>query len=304
MHSPPDDTAVRPWPAVAALVATAALWSLGGPLIKLLGGMGGVVEPAAGASIAFYRSLIGGLFFLPMAWSRRGSLAAVSPAWLIGTVVSFTVMTLCFVVATIHTAAANAIILQYTSPIWVFLLSPLLLRERANIADGAALLLGMFGVGIIFFGSGGADTFGLAIALLSGVGYGALTVMIRGLRRVHVYATVSVNCLGSALVLAPVVVWSGGLSLTPGQLGLIAVLGIVQFSAPYALFSYALKRIEAHRAALILLVETIFNPAFTYLVVGEAVPPATLIGGPLILLSVIGWLLLSARPVAARSRPA
>jgi len=101
----------------------------------------------------------------------------------------------------------------------------------------------------------------------------------------------------------PVVVWSGGLSLTPGQLELIAVLGIVQFSAPYALFSYALKRIEAHRAALILLVETIFNPAFTYLVVGEAVPPATLIGGPLILLSVIGWLLLSARAVAGRPRP-
>jgi drug/metabolite transporter (DMT)-like permease len=56
-----------------------------------------------------------------------------------------------------------------------------------------------------------------------------------------------------------------------------------------------LQRVEAHRAALIVLLETVLNPIWTFLLVGERVGTPTLIGGPLILLGVAGWLLLSAR---------
>jgi drug/metabolite transporter (DMT)-like permease len=157
----------------------------------------------------------------------------------------------------------------------------------------------MAGIGIIFFGSGGTHAPGLAIALLSGLGYGALTVMLRGLRHVNIHVTVCINCLGSALVLTPVLIWHRAFALNPAQLGLIAFLGVIQFSLPYALFSHALKRIQAHRAALILLLETVLNPTFTYLAVGEAVPKATLVGGPLILISVIGWMWLSSRRAAS-----
>ena len=46
------------------------------------------------------------------------------------------------------------------------------------------------------------------------------------------------------------------------------LLSLVQFTLPYVLFSWALQRVEAHRAALILLLETVLNPLWTYLLVG------------------------------------
>ena len=82
------------------------------------------------------------------------------------------------------------------------------------------------------------------------------------------------------------------------------LLSLVQFTLPYVLFSWGLQRVEAHRAALIVLLETVLNPLWTFLLVGEAVPPATLLGGPLILVGVAGWLLLSWRRERRQRRAA
>jgi hypothetical protein len=123
-------------------------------------------------------------------------------------------MTASFVIANTLTAAANAIILQYTSPIWVFLLSPLILQERPARAEGLALLVSMAGVAVIFSGSPDTSPIGLLVALTSGAGYGTLTVLLRRLRRVNPAVVAALNAFGSGvLLLVPVAVW-GGFSLT------------------------------------------------------------------------------------------
>jgi drug/metabolite transporter (DMT)-like permease len=268
----------------------AALWSLNGPLIKLLD-----AERVPGVTIACYRSLIGGIVFLPFAWPRRHSLAKVSLAWPTGSVLAFTLMTACFCIATTRTAAANAIILQYTSPIWVFLLSPLLLKEKPGRVEGLVLLIAMFGVGVVFLGNRQTDLPGLTVALTSGLGYGCLTIALRGLRPVNPLVAAAVNALGSGLLLLPGVALWGTFALGLHGWILVLLLSLVQFTLPYVLFSWALQRVQAHRAALIVLLEAVLNPLWTFLLVGERVPHATLLGGPLILVGVIGWLLLSWR---------
>lgn len=283
------------WLALAALFGAALLWSLGGPLVKLLAGADPRVEAVGGWSVAFWRSMFGGMCFLPFAWPRRRSLGRVHPVWLMAAVVAFTVMTACYVLATMSTAAANAIILQYTSPIWVFLLSPMLLKERPSLAEAGVLILAMVGVVVIFAAGEPGHMRGMIIALVSGLGYGALTVLLRAVRQVDPAVLVCMNCLGSAVLMLPVVWWGAGMPGSAVQWILVALLGTVQVALPYVLFSYALQRIEAHRAALVLLIETVLNPVLTYLVVGERVPMGTLWGGPLILLSVGLWLGWSAR---------
>jgi DME family drug/metabolite transporter len=294
----PLDAGVRfRWLGTPTLIVCAALWSLNGPLIKLLSQTG-----VPGVTTACYRSLIGGLVFLPLALGRRGTLRTVGPIWPIATIVTFTVMTASFVIANTMTAAASVIILQYTSPIWVFLLSPLILRERPARADGLALLVSMAGVGVIFSGSAGTSALGLLVALTSGAGYGTLTVLLRRLRSVSPTVVAGLNAFGSGLLLVvPVAAW-GRFELTAHQWGLMLLLALVQFTFPYLLFSWALQRVEAHRAALILLLETVLNPIWTYLVVGEVPPVATLIGGPLVLAGVLVSLALAwrrSRSVAA-----
>jgi drug/metabolite transporter, DME family len=201
-------------------------------------------------------------------------------------------MTVCFLIATTETAAANAIILQYTSPLWVFLISPLVLHERLRLTEGMALMVSMAGVAVIFLGNQSGSALSLTIALASGLGYGCLTVILRRMRSIDPALITCMNCLCSGLLLLPAVVLWGSFRLGAFEWELLLGLSLVQFALPYVLFSWALQRIESHRAALIVLLEAILNPLLTYLIVGEPVPPAARIGGPLILAGVAGWILV------------
>lgn len=296
--------AARPggeWAGVLGVVVCALLWSLNGPFIKTLVADAPGRPGLAAETVAFYRSLLGGLFFLPLALRRAGTLRRVGWRWPAASVAMFTLMSACFVIATARTAASSAIVLQYTSPIWVFLLSPLFLGEKPSRTDGAVLAGAMTGVLVILLASGRSELPALLIALGAGLGYGALTVALRGLREVDGAVVVAMNMLGSSLLLAPWVA-SSVFAVTAGQLALLGVMSLVQYALPYALFSWSLRRIAAHKAALISLLETVFNPLLTYLVVGERIPRATLVGGPIILLSVAGGLFASGR--ARRRRAA
>ncbi len=288
-------SAARPGPAsaptryagVLALLAAATLWSLNGVLIKVLS-----ADQMPGITIACLRSLIGGLVFLPLAWPRRHTLRNVGAAWPVGCVLMFTLMTATFVISNTMTTSANAIILQYTSPIWIFLLSPLLLRERPRRAEGAVLVVAMAGVAIIFAGHARDSLAALLVALTSGLGYGALTVALRGLRPVNAMVVAAMNALGSGvLLIAPTLIW-GTFELTARQWGLVVLMGLVQFTLPYFLFTWALQRVEAHRAGMVVLLEVVLNPVWTFLAVSETPAASTLIGGPLVLAGVVGTLLL------------
>jgi drug/metabolite transporter (DMT)-like permease len=288
------------WAGVLMLVGCAALWSLNGPLIKLLNQHGGVEA----LTIACYRSLFGGILFLPFALRHVRTLTRSQLPWAVGSVTMFTFMTASFVTATTMTAAANAIVLQYTAPIVVFALSPFLLRERPHLREALVLAVAMVGVGIILLMQPRSDAAGLAVALCSGLGYGALTVVLRGLRRVSPWVVVALNFLGSGLLMLPLVLLLGIYRVSAWQFAVLVVMSVVQFALPYVMFSWALQRVPAYQASLITLLEMVLNPLWTYLAIGEHVPRATLIGGPLILIGVATWILLSWRRSRAASSSA
>ncbi len=291
------------WGVVFLLLAS-LLWSLNGALIKLIyeGGSG-----PSGVSIAFYRSLFAGLFLVPLArgnWRTLGGSMSdhprrgIRPAALC-CVVFFTLMTVCFVIANTKTEAANAIILQYTSTFWIFALSPWLLRERARTRDLWILVLALVGIAIIFTGNATTDFVGLAIALASGLFFGLLTLMIRRLRDSDSAAVTALNNLGSAALLLPLVIGMGGLMLSPRALLLLILMGIVQFGTPYYLYTLGLARVPAYQASLITMLEPVLVPVWTYIAVRESVPPTTMIGGAVILLALVLFVLAAQR---ARSR--
>lgn len=276
---------------VILVLAAAVLWSLNGALIKLLDAGG--AEPNA---IAFYRSLFAGLFLLPFV-RRRGfaTLRPRAPAqarWPIrpaaaACVLFFTLMTLCFVTASVKTEAANAIILQYTSTFWIFILSPLVLRERPSGRATGVLVLAMIGIAVIFAGEGATDLAGLLIALGSGLSYGLLIMMIRRMRDSDSGAVTVVNCLGSALLLVPVLWIWGGWNVSMPNLLLLLLMGVVQFGLPYYLISLGLRRVPAYQAALLTLCEPVLNPLWAWLAVGEGISGATATGGGVIVLALV-----------------
>lgn len=284
---------------ILLLLAAALLWSLNGALIKLLIRDG---DGPDGVTIAFYRSLIAGMFLLPFA---RGKFHTLRPKkannantdkpirwWQIRPagiccVIFFTLMTLCFVIANIHTEAANAIILQYTSTFWIFSLSPLLLKEKPQRKDLWILGIAMVGIVIIFLGNAATDLFGLMVALGAGLFYALLTIMIRQMRDSDSAAVMVLNCLGSALLLLPVALYMGDMMLSQREWVLITIMGVVQFGLPYYLYTLGLVKVPAYQAALITLVEPVLVPIWTYLAVSEIPNKDTFVGGSVIMLALI-----------------
>ncbi len=283
---------------IALLFAAAVLWSLNGALIKLIneGGRG-----PHGVTIAFYRSLVAGLFLLPLARGKlhtlRGTARSLEghgrpdggglrPA-AIACVVLFTLMTASFVVANTMTKAANVIILQYTSTFWIFALSPWVVQEKPRAGDLWILVLAMAGIAVIFAGNAAASLYGLVIALASGLFFGLLTLMIRQLRDCDSAAVTVLNNLGSAALLLPAAWLIGGLMLSPRGWVLIIAMGVVQFGIPYYMYTLGLTRVPAHQAALITMAEPVLVPVWTYLAVREAVPVTTLAGGGVILIALV-----------------
>ncbi len=124
--------------AVLMLVATAVLWSLGGVLIKWVDW-----HPVA---IAGTRSLIGAAL---IGLAFRHELRFTGSFEQIGGALAYAGTVVLFVIANKLTTAANAILLQYTAPIYVVLFSPWFLGERASRRDW--LILGVMMGGMVLF---------------------------------------------------------------------------------------------------------------------------------------------------------
>ncbi|MBT7100921.1 EamA family transporter [Candidatus Poribacteria bacterium] len=202
-------------------------------------------------------------------------------------------MTITFIVTASMTTAASAIVLQYTSPIWVVALSPFLLGERIPKGEAAILLIAMVGIGVIFVGAPLGARLAVVIGIGSGFSYALVQLTVRGLRRVHPATVACANAIGSSLLLLPAVLMWGSLAVTGRQFILLVVLGVVPFAFPYVLYAYAARYVQAYRASLIVLLEIVLTPIWTYLVVGEVPPRSTVVGGSLIFASVATWVVVT-----------
>jgi len=124
---------------IALLLATATLWSFAGVLIKVIHW-----NPLA---IAGIRSLIA-LPVICLAARRYGPIAW-SPSHLLGGLI-YSAAVISFVVATKMTTAANAILLQYTAPIYVALFSSILVKERTTPWDWLSIFAALLEVWLSF----------------------------------------------------------------------------------------------------------------------------------------------------------
>jgi len=263
------------------ILLAAILWSFAGVFIKSL-----ELHPLV---ITFYRSFFASLFFFLFV-TRQGWRVSVP---LLVSVASYTAAISFFVWANRLTTAANAIVLQYTAPIFVFLFVRVFFREPIAKSNLLTLVFGMVGVAIIFVGSEGAqDLQGVTVAAFSGFLFSIYMVNLRFLRGFDPFVLTFANNLVCSLTLLPLA--ASQLSISVDQILALAVMGVVQLGIPYYLFSKGLQSISLQEASLIVLIEPVLNPIWVALVVGEVPSAHTLAGGGVILLSLVVrylWLL-------------
>jgi len=255
------------------ILLAAFFWSLAGVFIKFLD-----LHPL---TIVFYRSLFASLVFIPFLKPSDFRFDAA----MIVSVISYTAAISAFVSANKLTTAANAIVLQYTAPVFVFLFSRVVLGERISMLNAFALSISMIGVGIISFESAGEpEMAGVLLALLSGVLFAVYMVNLQQMKNISPVCVTWFNNLVCAVLLLPFV--KTQLSISIDQFWILAVMGAVQLGLPYFLFSKGLRTIPLQEAALIALIEPVLNPLWVAVTVGEIPSLATLVGGGMILMAL------------------
>jgi len=284
------------------ILAAAVFWSTGGLCIKGL-------DAYSPWTVLSGRSLVSALFFFVL---LRGQ-ARIAPGsgwWPAIGSAAYALVVTTFVLANRMTTAANAIILQYTSLLWIALLGWVLVRETPTRRELAAL--GMGAVGVVLCMEHGVKLFasrqfsgalaGDLVALFSGLAFAFTTI---ALRRVH-----KARASGSMPTRAPAMVclfWGNlvaglvGLPALSGQIAspgisghglaagwaVLAWLGVGQLGMGYFCYQQGLKTTRALAASLLSLVEPVLNPILVLLVLHEMPSAGTVAGGALILAALL-----------------
>lgn len=258
---------------VFLLVAAALCWSLGGLLIKSVSW-----PPLA---VAGGRGIIAALFLLA---TNRGLRFHFSRVQILGAV-GYAACTITFCVATKLTTAANAILLQYTAPVWIALFGAWFLGERATRADWITIAAVLGGMTLFFADSLElANVLGNTIAVISGVCFAGMTIALR--KQKDTSASESI-ILGNLLAFAVGLPWIiGAPSLSTGGWISLVLLGVVQLGISYWLYARAIKHVTALEAVLIPVIEPILNPVWVLLATGEKPSRLALVGGVIVLTAV------------------
>ncbi|MBN2326213.1 MAG: DMT family transporter [Candidatus Omnitrophica bacterium] len=275
-------TILRP---TLAAVGAVLLFSTGGLCIKSL--------PIPSIAIAGLRSLIAAAFLGIYLYRRSQQhwLPRISRTGAVGAA-GYVVMTISYVVSMKLTTAANAIFLQYTMPAWVLIGGAIWLKESITIGRIASIALSLIGMFLFFQDELTSRQWdGNMAALLSGFGYAVVALSLRKDRDSNPIGAVFWGNALTALLVLPALYWLApetGRLLADWRIGAgLLWLGIFQIGVAYLCFVSALHYLPAIEVAIISLIEPILNPFWVYLYHGEVPGRWAVIGGVIILFSVL-----------------
>ncbi len=158
--------------------------------------------------IMLFRSLIGGIIVISVAWGA-GTISQINrqqlPLHGIRNLAHFTGQNLWFYALT-AIPLAQVFALEFTTPIWVILLSPLLLRERITPVGACAALAGFAGVVIVTQPGATPVSAGTLAAATAAIGFALTAVFTRKLTQTQTITCIlfwlTVIQLGLGLVFA------------------------------------------------------------------------------------------------------
>jgi drug/metabolite transporter (DMT)-like permease len=193
-----------------------------------------------------------------------------------------------------QTSAATATVLASTSPLWIAVLAPALLREPMRPWPVFGVLLALSGVAAITGldepGALAGSLPGNIVVMLSSVAAAIYTVMGKGLvRRYSPLMFCGVSCLGGALASLPLAWWELSSSvLRPTSLGwaLLAYLGILVTFVGFVIWFWGLRALPAAQAGALMFLQPLSGLILAVLILGDRPTPGFLVGCGLVLAGV------------------
>lgn len=262
------------------LVAAATLFSTGGAAIK-------ATQFNAWQVSTFRSSIAAVVIALLVPAALRGLQWRIVPI-----AVAYALTVDLFVGATKLTTAANAIFLQSTAPLYVLLFSPLLLKEKIRRKDLSLILAVGAGMALFFLGDQHPQATapdpvrGNLLAACSGMAYGFTLIGMRWIARSQKEEGNSLGIVVLGNVFAGLICAPLAFPVTGARLqdwAVVLFLGVIQIGLGYICLTRALAHVQTLEASSLMMLEPVLNSLEAWLIHGETMSRAAVLGGALII---------------------
>ena len=194
-------------------------------------------------------------------------------------------VTTMFTIANKLTTAGNAIVLQYSAPIWIILLMFVFFGKKPSRLEAVTFILVLAGILCFFFDSlSTGKIVGDLIAFLSGLFYAGM-FMLNQFEKGDPLSSIVIGQFLCGLVLSPMALRETVFS--PSALAAVFILGTVQVGLAYILFSIGTRLTDPVTASIINAMEPILNPILVAVFYGEMLGGLSLIGAAIVVGSIL-----------------
>jgi len=269
---------------ITLVFAATVMWSTAGLMVRLL--------ELDSWTVQFWRSVFGGLSLLAIIAAehgRRTPQAFASIGWpgLLAVPIAAVAM-LAYVAALTITTVANVLIVYATVPFLAAGVAYLWIGERVDRRTLVAAGVALGGV-VVMAGAATRpeDIAGAALSFLMTLTFAILVVMARR------YPSLKMGPLNAlAAALCALVCWplASRALPSPGDLAILAVLGVTTLSLGFLLFLAGSRHIPASEAGLIALLDVILGPLWVWLAFGEDPGLSAIVGGGIVLGALVWYL--------------
>jgi drug/metabolite transporter (DMT)-like permease len=266
---------------------------------------------ASSLTIAAFRLALAALFLMPVALKRNGKELAGLSRKQVGLLllggVFLAVHFASWITSLQYTTVASSVVLVATSPLWVALLSPLILRERLIPSIWTGLIITLLGASVVGIsnacqlqGTGlvcapisqfieGRAFLGNSLALLGALMAAGYLLIGRRLRSTVSLISYTFMVYGTAalvLILAVILTRQKVLGFSPITYVWFLALAILPQLIGHSSFNWALKYLSAAYISVALLGEPIGSSVLAYLFLSETPSLIEILGGVLILIGI------------------
>ncbi len=283
--------------AVLLMIAITLMWSIAGVVTRHL-------ESARSFEVTFWRSfftLLSLLVLLPL-FQGRAVFSRIRHAgrflWLSG--VCWSIMFTAFMLALTMTSVANVLVTMAVGPFITALVARVFIGHRIPARTWVAIAVA--GVGIAWM-HGSQVSLGASAGQLAGTLVALLVPMAAAVNWTVVQRS---QAHGEKIDLVPAVLVGAAISslltlplafpfvATPHDVGLLALLGLVQLAIPCVLSVVCARVLKAPEMALLALLEIIFGILLAWAGAGEVPAASVLTGGLLVIGALVanelmGW---------------
>jgi drug/metabolite transporter (DMT)-like permease len=273
----------------------------GGTFMSFVGLYMRLLSQADGFQILFFRSLSLCLIVLMVCCLRR----KVTPLmflksidkndFLIGS--SLSLAFVCYVFAMLYTTVASTLLILSATPFIAAIIGWLWINERPRSITWIAMAFAM--VGIYFMVRSGyqlGNSFGNLLALLSGFWFALMLVMARHVRKNDILGGTFVGgavCIFIGAIMA--LLFGTGLKVTTQDLLIILGMGAFGIGIGITLVTWGASHVPAAEVSILVLIESVLGPVWPWLFLNEAMTLSEILGGTLVLGSVVVFAIFNIR---------